>query len=72
MTLGAPNDPKDQSSGARIAADGIVDDLSKGNLAMGRDLDPATVSILDRGIEEALDALGNRRPFALRTALRVP
>ena len=69
--LGAAHDPKDQSGGAKIAADGIVNDLSEGNLPMGRDLDSATLSILDWCVEQALDALSNRRLFALRTALRV-
>src|ERR1700722_17277458 len=69
--LGAAHDPKDQSGGAKIAADGIVNDLSESNLPMGRDLDSATLSILDRCVEQALDALSNRRLFTLRTALRV-
>jgi hypothetical protein len=45
--LGAAHDPKDQSGGAKIAADGIVNDLSESNLPMSRDLDSATLSILD-------------------------
>ena len=51
MALGAPHNPEDQSGGAKIAADSIVDELSESNLAMGRDLDPAALSILDRSIE---------------------
>jgi hypothetical protein len=51
MALGAPHNPEDQSRGAKIAADGIVNDLSESNLAMGRNLDSATLSILDRSIE---------------------
>jgi hypothetical protein len=51
MALGAPHNPEDQSGGAKIAADGIVNDLSESNLAMGRNLDSATLSILDRSIE---------------------
>ena len=70
--LGAPHNPEDQSGGAKIAADGIVDDLSESNLPMGRELDSAILSVLDWCVEQALDALGNRQLFALRTALRVP
>ena len=61
----APHNPKDQSGGAEIAAAGIVNHLSESNLPMGRDLDSATLSILDRGNEQALDALSNRRLFAV-------
>ena len=50
MALSASNDPKDQSSGAKIAADGVVDDLSESDLTMG----PVDVASRDQAAPVAL------------------